>query len=246
MKKYIEGVGEVEAPKTFKERLKNFWYHYKWHSVVSLILVFALTVCMLQFCKKEEYDVHILYAGPYVIGKTVTESGEAEIETAISSFKRVVDDFNSDKKIKINLSNYLYMSAEESEAAGPNVDYSFLNNDKKSLEGALEFSEYYLCFISPSVYEAYKGSGEGGSLFINLEEFASYVSPDAFYAPNAIKLSSTGFYNLPGISSLPEDTLICIKMPSAIAAKSKEHQKHLSNAKEILKNILIITNNPLE
>ena len=234
MSEYIEGVGEVESPRGFKERAANFWYHYKWHSIIALVLVFALVICLLQFCKKEEYDIHIMYAGPYVVQKTVPEGGEAEIETVLSSLKRVSEDFNSDGKKTINFANYLYMSAAETESAGTNVDYAYLNSDKKALEGAFEFSEYYLCLISPSVYEAYKGTGEGGSLFINLDEFATYVPSDAYYAPNAIKLSSTGFYNLPGISSLPEDTLICIKMPSVLAAKSKEHKKYLSNAKEVL------------
>ena len=112
MSEYIEGVGEVQAPRGFKERAVNFWYHYKWHSVTSLILVFAITVCMLQFCKKEDYDIHILYIGNHVVGKTLNESGEAEIQKSLSSFKKITKDYDDDGKIKVNFTNYYFLSAD--------------------------------------------------------------------------------------------------------------------------------------
>ena len=244
MKEYIEGVGEVEAPNGFKEKLLNFWYHYKWHSLVAIVLIFALLVCSLQFCKKEEYDIYIMYAGPYVIGKTTTDSGEAEIESVISSLKRVTKDFDSDGNISINFANYFYMNNDELAAAGNNINQSFLSSEQKALEGALELSGYYLCLISPVVYETYKGAD--GGMFMSLSEFSSYVPEDAFYAHNAIKLCKTDFSNLPGINALPEDTLICIKAPTVFAAKSKEHKEYISRAKETLINLLKTSVKPLE
>jgi hypothetical protein len=240
MSEYIEGVGEVMTPRTFKERAANFWYHYKWHSIVSLILVFAITVCMLQFCKKENYDIHILYAGDHVVGKTLNESGEAEIQKSVSSFKKITKDYDDDGKIKVNFTNYYFLSADEQQQLGSNVDYAFLTNDKKSLESALEFSEYYLCFISPAVYEAYNEHGEI-DMFISLDEYKADISESSFYAYNAIKLSDTDFYKMPGISSLPSDTLICIKTPSVLASKSDKHNECISRAKETLKIILNYT-----
>lgn len=237
MSEYIEGVGEVQAPRTFNERFANFWYHYKWHSIVSLILVFAITVCSLQFCKKEDYDIHILYAGGYVVGKTAPEGAEAEIVKVISSLKRVSNDYDGNGSLKVNFTNYYFLSASEQQAAGANIDYSFLSNDKKSLESALEFSEFYLCFISPAVYEQYNEHGEI-DMFISLDEYKSIADESAFYAYNALKLSATDFYKMPGISALPADTLICIKTPSVLASKSDEHNEYIARARETLKNIL--------
>jgi hypothetical protein len=39
---------------------------------------------------------------------------------------------------------------------------------------------------------------------------------------------------------LPDDTLICIRRPSVLGGKSKEHMAHLENAKQILENILTL------
>ena len=74
--------------------------------------------------------------------------------------------------------------------------------------------------ISPAVYEAYNERGEI-DMFMSLDEFRSIAADDAFYSENAIKLSSTDFYKLPGIKTMPADTLICIKMPSILTSKSK-------------------------
>ena len=237
MSEYIEGVGEVETPKSLKDRAANFWYHYKWHSILALILIFAITVCSLQFCKKEDYDIHILYAGGYVVGKTAPEGSEAEIVKVLSALKRVSSDYDGDQNHRVNFTNYYFLSASEQQALGSNIDYAFLTNDKKSLESALEFSEFYLCFISPAVYEQYNEHGEI-DMFISLNEYKSIADESSFYAYNALKLSSTDFYKMPGISSLPEDTLICIKTPSVLASKSDEHNEYITRARETLKNIL--------
>ena len=237
MSEYIEGVGEVETPKSLKDRAVNFWYHYKWHSVISLILVLVLIVCSFQFCKKESYDIHVMYAGPYVVGKTASDGNEAEIVKVLSSLKKVTKYFDGDENVRVNFTNFLYMSAEEIENNDSDVDYAFISSDKKSLEAALEYSEYYLCFISPSVYEEYNEMGDI-DMFMPLNEYSEYVSADAFYSDNAIKLSELPFKNLPGISALPDDTLVCIKTPSVLASKSKDHMECLSRAEETLINIL--------
>ena len=237
MSKYIEGVGEVQTPTGFKERATNFWFHYKWHSIVSLILVFVTIVCSLQFCTKQDYDIHVMYAGCHVVGKTAPEGSDAEVVKIISSLKRVSKDHDGDGSLNINFTNYYFLSQEEQQAAGTNVDYAFLSNDKKSLEGALSFSEYYLCLISPSVYETYNENGEI-DMFISLDEYKSKISESAFYAYNAIKLAETDFYKMPGISELPADTLICIKTPSVLSSKSEEHQEYISRARETLENII--------
>ena len=236
MSKNIEGVGEVQAPSTPKEKIQNFWYHYKWHSVVALFVAIAVLVCSLQFCGRKKYDAYILYAGSKVVGRTAEDGDVAEIVTVISSLKKIAKDFDDNGEISINFTNFYYLTPEEAAAAGDYNDL-LLANDQKSLSGVLEHSEYYLLFISKGVYEEYNKVGDT-ELFINLTEYAGYNASAEYYAPNAIYLSSLDFYKLPGVCNLPEDTLICIRQPGVMGGKSKEHKGYLENAKEMLVNIL--------
>ncbi|MBQ7343509.1 MAG: hypothetical protein IJW53_01950 [Clostridia bacterium] len=236
MNKNIEGVGEVAVPSTPKEKIQNFIYHYKWHTVVALLLVIAIVVCSLQFCGKEEYDAYILYAGSKSIGRTAKDGDVAEIATVISSLKRITDDFDENGEVTINFTNYYFLSADERKNL-TDLNEALLANDQKSISGVLEHSEYYLLFISVAVYEQYHKVGDE-ELFISLSDYKA-SSPDIeLYADNAILLSSTEAYKLPGLSALPDDTLICIRRPSVLGGKSNEHKEYLENAKEMLENIL--------
>ena len=238
MNKNIEGVGEVAVPSTPKEKIQNFIYHYKWHTVVALLLVVAILVCSLQFCGKEEYDAYILYAGSKNIGRTAEDGDVAEIATVISSLKRITDDFDKNGEITLNFTNYYYLSAEERKELD-DLNDALLASDQKSISSVLEHSEYYLLFISAAVYEEYHKVGDE-ELFISLSEYAALNPGVELYANNAILLSSTEAAKLPGLSALPEDTLICIRRPSVLGGKSKEHTAHLENAKQMLENILAL------
>ena len=80
MSKNIEGVGEVATPSTFKEKLQNFIYHYKWHTVVALFLVVTIIICSLQFCTKEEYDALMEpYSEYFNSGNDVTKNAGFEL-----------------------------------------------------------------------------------------------------------------------------------------------------------------------
>ena len=53
----------VEYKMNLKQRVENYWYHYKWHTLIALFIVITLSVCILQLCQKNSYDVYVLYAG---------------------------------------------------------------------------------------------------------------------------------------------------------------------------------------
>ena len=236
MKKNIEGVGEVLTPATPKEKAQNFWYHYKWHTLVSLVLVVAILICSLQFCTRESYDAYVLYAGDKKIGRTSKDGDVAEIVTVISSLKRLAGDFDENGEVNVNFTGLYYLDPAEAAKADAQ-DTALFTNDKSTLSSLFEHSEYYLCFISHDVYEAYRKVGDN-ELFILLDEYKA-ANPDLeYYSDSAIYLSSTAAYKLPGLSGLPDDTLICIRHPSVLAAKSKQHVEYFEDAKEMLENII--------
>ena len=236
MKKNLEGVGEVSVPSTFKEKLQNFWYHYKLHAIALVLVVAIIIVCVTQLMGKEIYDSYILYAGSKNIGRTSQDGDVAEIVTVISSLKKISKDYDENGEVSINFTNYYYMSADEMSKA-TDVNDALLASDKKALASTLEHSEYYLIFISMAVYEQYKDVADG-TMFIPLGDFIGEDDTIELYSDNAILLSSTDYYSLPGISALPSDTLVCIRRPSMLATKSEEHMTLFENAKEMLSAII--------
>ena len=47
--------------------LENYWYHYKWHTLIVAFFVIMLTVMGVQMCSREDNDIYIIYAGPELI-----------------------------------------------------------------------------------------------------------------------------------------------------------------------------------
>ena len=236
MRKNIQGVGEVTVPSSPKEKLQNFWYHYKLHTALCVLLVIALVVCSLQLCTRESYDAYVLYAGSKNIGRTASDGDVAEIATVISSIKRIAGDYDENGEVSINFGSYYYVSGDDT-ADLNNASEILLKNDKETLTSLFEHSDYYLCFISVDVYEEYH-SVQGVERFISLEGYKSMSSELEYYADNAIYLSSTPAAKLPGFKDLPKDTLICIRQPSILARRSDVHKLYLANAKEMLSNII--------
>ena len=90
--------------KNFKSWFENYWYHYKWATIISAISIFALCVCLFQCTKKQEYDMYALYAGPIYIG--------GEQSKALSDS---INDYMSDDKQAVCINSFTYVSEEKIE-----------------------------------------------------------------------------------------------------------------------------------
>ena len=189
----------------FSKKAENFWYHYKWHTIVAIFIVIVVTVCTMQMCSRTDYDVHVLYAGGKSFGKTADSNEYATINDAL---RIVSEDFDGME--------------------------SLIANDKEAFVNAMTGSkEYYLCFLSPEIFAMYDIMLEsGGTPLIALNEYAK--ADQLTESGRGIKLAETDFYKLPGISNLPDDTIICIRTLSAAFGDRENYEKSLL----LLKNIV--------
>ena len=229
---------EAVTKRGFLAWLDNFWYHYKWHSIVSLFLIFAITVCTLQMCQRKEYDVHIMYAGNHRISRKNSDGDVAEYSKILSALKSVSDDFDKNGETVVGFLDLHVLSNVEMQET---EDYSTQQvlSDRETLTNNFGVSDYYLCFLSKSVYEEYKGS-EDAKMFVPLAPYVSEGVAVSYYAEDAIYLSSTGFYKLAGVKELPEDTLLCLRNINAVSSHfdSKNAQKQFKRAESVLRGII--------
>ena len=53
---------------------ENFWYHYKWPTLIIAFFALFFLIAIAQMSSKPKYDAHLLYAGPtYLDGEVVAE-----------------------------------------------------------------------------------------------------------------------------------------------------------------------------
>lgn len=84
-------------PKGFKATAQNFWYHYKFHTIVCLFLVITLAVSVAQCSTKTKYDYKIVVATKSV---PLTSTQLTAIKNELTPYG---SDLNSDGEVNINL-----------------------------------------------------------------------------------------------------------------------------------------------
>ena len=240
-----ENSGEVAAAGSgLRSKLENFWYYYKWHTIAAAFLIIAILVCSLQMCSKVAVDFQLMYAGGTSISRQSVGGDVPAYNQLCSLIADYVDDVDGDGHKNIAFATYYLPSPDEIkaiEADGGEVSYSLMEKDEEAMESRFGIGDYYLCFLSPFVYEQYKGE-EGACIFSRAALYAPEDSSLEYYSEYAVKLSSTAFYKDNAIvrDSLPENTLVVLRIKSAAGAtfNKKENDASFARAEAAFRAIL--------
>lgn len=102
---YIKEKEEREnAPLSFKEKIKNFWFHYKWTVLLCSFFAVAITFLTIQGITKERYDATVLFC----THRPFMQSSIDNIETKLGEYFSDVDNNG-----KINIALYQAYYKEE-------------------------------------------------------------------------------------------------------------------------------------
>ena len=224
--------------------LDNFWYHYKWVTLVTAFFTVTLSIIIIQMITKTNPDSNILYGGPAVLTANQTK----EIENAFNAL--LPEDFNGDGEKITSLQAITLMTKEqiakaEAEAAENSSVFVYnpqsLENNKTSFSTQLFSGEYVICLIDPEQYKnAYKAGG-----FAPLSElFGENNIPEYAYDDCALLLSETNFSKFfTAMSVFPDETLICVRKMSSVSAikgKSKAEREY-NNQLRLFYSIIAFT-----
>lgn len=219
--------GEIVVKNRFLTWLDNFWYHYKWHVIVSAFFLVVCTICFVQCSTKETGDVTVTYAGGYAL------SGE-EQEILKNTLNAVAPQVEGGEGTLANmLATYSIFTEEELRALFTDEDGNFDNygfqsakvqssNQLESFSGFVKTGESSIFLVSPFVYEAQNLD----HLAVPLSELFETL-PEGAYDEYAIRLADTEFYQYyEAIHFLPEDTLIVMLQPMLLWGASSDEAKY--------------------
>jgi hypothetical protein len=215
--------------------LDNFWYHYKWHTIVALVLIFAIVFSTVQVFNKPKYDLYIMYAGGTDVRMTGSGGEESDYAKLHSAVKRYVADGNGDGERTISLLNLYLPSAEqikkvESINDGTEINYTLIWQNDESFRQNIVYGNYYVCLISEHLYREWTKEASSNpftkvtdylptdaeyTLGKQDTEAEGYVLPGEF----GVYLSSTPLSERPGFDKLGEDTVLCLRRYTKASSK---------------------------
>ncbi|MBR4882161.1 MAG: hypothetical protein IKU19_09510, partial [Clostridia bacterium] len=235
-----EDIAALYAPKTVKDKMSNFWYHFKWPFLVGGFLAIVILFCVVQLFIKEKPDLYIMYAGP----ASLTPQGITLIEESFETFD---SDYNEDgKSIASLLDLVVYTneqieelraeSVEKEEPIAFNTQTIYTARQRFSAE--ISTGDTVICLLDPHMYESVYEAGGFMPLSEIFDELPEGVEA---YDDCAILLSSTDFgKKFGGVNELPYDTLICVRKISTmgifkgIEKVKAAHEYHVGVFKDIV------------
>lgn len=92
----MAGENQVK-PKGFKAKIENFWYHYKYHTIIFIVVFVTLAVSITQCCFKTDYDYKIIVAT-----RSMTLS-TPQLEAMTKELTKYGEDVNGDGEVNLLL-----------------------------------------------------------------------------------------------------------------------------------------------
>ncbi len=85
-------------PKTFKEKIQNFWFHYKWHTITLVFMTVVISILCAQCANREEYDFEVVYFAY----NTVLDAQLDSVEEYLESY---ATDIDGNGEVNVNIIN---------------------------------------------------------------------------------------------------------------------------------------------
>lgn len=229
------GSAEINVESKFLKWLDNYWYHYKWTTIIVGFFVVVLLVCTLQMCTNEKEDINLIYAGPVLM-----TSGELDNLADVMNIVMPRDFDNSGEK-SANILNYHVFSEDEikklesqtdSDGKKSFIDRSYNTSNYDNFYNYIQTGDASVCMVAPWLYDSLKSSNRLMKLTDVLGEL-----PEAAIDDYGVMLSELEIYDsFSSVRVLPGDTVVCILRPLVIGKSSKE--KVYAQEKEMFSAIL--------
>ncbi len=192
----------------FLKWLDNYWYHYKWPTIVVAFFVVVFAVCLIQSWTHEEKDILVTYAG----SATLEADDKAAIERLLSD--TLPEKFGRNKQDgKAGLISYIIYSKDQIkdfqskqvfvDTVFNGSEYEALNTQYKTGSGSVYILERWL-------YDEILETNPNIERLKPLSEIFD-EAPEGAIDAYGIRLGDTEIYqNNPELQVLPADSIICL------------------------------------
>lgn len=226
------------------QRIVNFWYYYKWFVLVGIVFLALIVIATVQYFKKDEPDIAILYAGPTIL------SDEA-CDQMTQSCENLIFDLNADGTVSVSMKAFVLNANEDlldsnQEAFKNGYDVQLLDGqvEGRKIQGNEEFKAYNeellygescLLLLDEALFNELAKAG----FLVNLKDALGEDFPASAVGEFGVRLVDTKFCRKDGFTSIPFDTVVCLKTSIVMDGEEKEDsaQKNKQNI-EIFRELI--------
>lgn len=209
---------EKKEKKSFKSKLENFWYYYKWHTLGALVVLLAVGVGLSQCIGRVDIDVVVYYLSADPISYA---EDKTNLKKALEPYVR---DYTGDGKVRIEIENYFI---------GENHDADMVKDNLRNFSNMYTAGSVMLIMVDDAGLKQMTEVGYFGDISDLTDEPLLYdgtvwnAEGSAFKKSESLKYWTTPMYW--GVRVFNEKSLISI---------SKTKGEEYKFAREVLFNII--------
>ncbi len=207
---------------------ENVWYHYKVPIIIALVLIVALSVCIVQCAKREPTPDYILcYAGEASLLPTKNNTVAADMAASAES---LIESGGLRIGNGVRIDHFQIRK-------GAALD-SYNQNNIENLQSELNLATAYLYLLSEHTFDVYTAT-QGGRYVLPVAEYLPAGStvettPDGY----GVYLRSTPAASLPGFCDLPDDTVLCLRIPYAALSHGNSARQQFDRSEALFRAML--------
>ncbi len=165
-------------PKTFKEKLQNYWYHFKFQTILAAFLIILVAVLTVQCANREKYDFSVMYF-------VYTPALDSQLDKVEEYFEAKAKDLNGDGKVNVNVLNC--------SVSPDSTDMNYRNTVFTKIQATIVAERSTVLFIIDDSSKEYFDSVFEQSLFIEEplalgKEFSKATATDGVELPENLML----------------------------------------------------------
>ena len=205
--------GQIEAPQvdleaekivphTVKEKRQNFWYHYKWVTIGSILGAALLIFFIVDMATKDKYDITIMAFNQY----------QGYLSTAVQekTFEQFAADTDGNGEVNVLVNGaQTYPSGSTSSGAVVNPQMAQVASTK--LFAGMQTFEGFIFLMDESTYDSLitdSETGEKADIFLDLSQ---YSGKNAAFQGDKLYLKDTQLAKDWGFKEVPDDLFLCLR-----------------------------------
>lgn len=211
-------MSESNKKMTFIQKLDNYWYHYKWHTLLGIFALAIISVCATQCIGKTESDAKIMYVGTI---KNMLDPEKDKRELTLED-DVMSEDYNGDGEKKISV---FQLIIPLSEVAG---EYSYddavaqtNNTERQRMYTEVTMGDSVVYLLHPFLYEEVKDMG----VLRPLSEIFDEIPEDAV-DEYGVAIAELYAYKRTNLRYFPEDCILCIRRERPKGSNSVNSDDH--------------------
>lgn len=220
---------DVEKPKFGTQKwFENYWYHYKWHTIAGLFILFMAVTLIRDMVTREKYDAEMMMTGQAYVDYTVSE----RMSLLLSQY---AEDYDKNGEINVGIfANTFPADAAQAE---------MMMAAQTKLMAELSDGRSMVMILDDYTYSLIDDGNEDG-FFVDI----SVYSDKAYDGGTKLRLADTPLGSDPGIEPIAESYFLVLRSPDTRAAnRNEEAVANYQNQVALLKNLLADNKvNPIE